>query len=163
MRPKWELIGHVGVDSGQLLVTDPCYLNGWKNADYQDVRRHEDTQTKRIYQYRVDFENYESVLDIGMTVNAALASGRLRDVPIEFPPSYDYNGVSHAAYPHGSGVIPFDLGHDGRAVAFSSGYGDGYYPVYAHRNHDGRVVEVRIVMDNEEMFNALVGRDGPKV
>lgn len=28
-----QLIGHVGVDSGQILLTDPCYLDSWKDDD----------------------------------------------------------------------------------------------------------------------------------
>lgn len=29
-----ELIGYVGVDSGQLIVVDPCYLGEWTDGDY---------------------------------------------------------------------------------------------------------------------------------
>ena len=29
-----RLIGHVGVDSGQVIVTDPCYLSDWKANDF---------------------------------------------------------------------------------------------------------------------------------
>ena len=38
------------------------------------------------------------------------------------------------------------------AVAVSSGYGDGVYPVYAHYNHEGRIerLEVVFVPDDEE-------------
>jgi hypothetical protein len=33
-----KLIGHVGVDSGQLLIADPCYLSSEKNLqDYDSV------------------------------------------------------------------------------------------------------------------------------
>ena len=28
------LLGHVNVDSGQLMVTDPCYLTNFKNNDF---------------------------------------------------------------------------------------------------------------------------------
>jgi hypothetical protein len=29
-----RLIGHVGVDSGQVMITDPCYLSDWKNDEF---------------------------------------------------------------------------------------------------------------------------------
>ena len=29
-------IGEVGVDSGQLIVMDPCYLQGWNHGDFTD-------------------------------------------------------------------------------------------------------------------------------
>jgi hypothetical protein len=28
------LLGYCAVDSGQLIVVDPCYLNNWKGGDY---------------------------------------------------------------------------------------------------------------------------------
>ena len=35
-------------------------------------------------------------------------------------------------------------------VTFVSGYGDGIYPVYGRKNEEGRLVEVRILMDFAE-------------
>jgi hypothetical protein len=34
---KKELIGYCGVDSGQLLIVDPCYLHDWKHGEYDDL------------------------------------------------------------------------------------------------------------------------------
>lgn len=31
-----RLIGHVGVDSGQVMITDPCYLDSWKANDFTE-------------------------------------------------------------------------------------------------------------------------------
>jgi len=47
---------------------------------------------------------------------------------------YGYLGACEATIKRGFG----ELG-TGSAVAFSTGYGDGLYPVYAHINEDGRV------------------------
>ena len=33
------LLGHVNVDSGQLMVTDPCYLTNFKNNDFKPTRK----------------------------------------------------------------------------------------------------------------------------
>lgn len=30
----WKLVGHCPVDSGQLMVSDPCYLDAWKDNDF---------------------------------------------------------------------------------------------------------------------------------
>jgi len=39
MRKKnWVKIGTFGVDSGQVLITDPCYLDDWKAEDYDGVQ-----------------------------------------------------------------------------------------------------------------------------
>lgn len=99
-----ELIGHVGVDSGQLMVIDPCYVDSeWVHGDFTDT------------------------------------SGSYRKAS-------DLTKLSSRSH----GILPFKLGHPGMAAVFASGYGDGLYPVYAHKNAEGRVVRVEIVMDDEE-------------
>jgi hypothetical protein len=37
----------------------------------------------------------------------------------------------------------------GSAIVFSTGYGDGYYPVYVKYNEDGRVVKVVIDFEGD--------------
>jgi hypothetical protein len=103
-------IGVVGVDSGQLLVCDPCYLNQYKDTEY-------DAPIKKG-----DF-SYASVCKVTLT-----------------PPDH-------------AGQINHKLGHAGRAVAFSSGFGDGVYPVYAYyknygtkRQPDMQIRKVEILM-----------------
>ena len=73
-----KMIGKCGVDSGQIMITDPCYV-----IDGEFTEKH-----------------YQQVCEI------TLADG-------------------HA------GSLPYDLGHEGKAVVSSSGIGDGLYPVYA--------------------------------
>jgi hypothetical protein len=29
-------IGHIAVDSGQVLIVDPCYLSEWKDGEYKE-------------------------------------------------------------------------------------------------------------------------------
>jgi hypothetical protein len=33
---KKELLGNFAVDSGQVMIGDPCYLDGFNNDDYQE-------------------------------------------------------------------------------------------------------------------------------
>jgi len=37
MKTQWKKIGVVGVDSGTLMITDPCYAiqDGWNDKDYE--------------------------------------------------------------------------------------------------------------------------------
>jgi len=56
---------------------------------------------------------------------------------------YGYLGACNATLGKGFG----QLGN--QAVAFSTGYGDGLYPVYAHINEDGRVGMVVIDFTGE--------------
>jgi hypothetical protein len=88
-----ELAGYVGVDSGQVIVGDPCYLNEWDTN--QD-------------------EPFSTLDQKGL---------------------YSYMGACEATLSDdGFGSL-----NNGLAVALSSGYGDGNYPVYVKRNDDGRI------------------------
>lgn len=101
---KKELIGYVGVDSGQLLVCDPCYIGSeWEDENFDDR------------------ENPKANFSYNSCCQATLSKER-------------------------AGQLLFKRGHEGVGVAFSSGYGDGYYPVFAEKNKDGRIVKVTIEM-----------------
>lgn len=53
--------------------------------------------------------------------------------------AYGYLGSAHATLTKGYG----ELGNN-KAVVFNTGYGDGYYPVYAEINDEGRVAKIVI-------------------
>lgn len=144
----WKYLGSCGVDSGQLLITDPCYLDEWEANEFEDNRIHVDTQTGKEYKYRVDFENYESVLFDNKTVNALIFEGRLVDKKGVVDNSYSYNGACQTSIDGEGG----EIGISNEGVVFRTGFGDGVYPVYA-RMVEGRVAEVRIdfLVDNTEM------------
>lgn len=57
---------------------------------------------------------------------------------------YGYLGSCHATLTNNYGV----LGNNG-AVAFTTGYGDGVYPVFAEFNDEGRIVKVVIQFEEE--------------
>ena len=117
------LIGEIFVDSGQAMVGDPCYLDDWKTWDSNSD---------------ISFEEHKN------------RSGE-----------YGYLGAANATLSKegygtlGTGVIESNglTGTKaGSAVVFSTGYGDGLYPVYADINEDGRVARIVIefIPDNEE-------------
>lgn len=92
-----ELVGSFAVDSGQAIVGDPCYLDGWKTNEGEEW-------------------NLE---------------GKAGD--------YSYHGASAMTIEATAGVLG-----SGSAVVFSTGYGDGLYPVYVKYNEDGRVAQIVI-------------------
>lgn len=100
-----EYAGSFAVDSGQAMVGDPCYLDGWEPWANGTPFEHE--KHKGEYSY------------LG-------ACGR---------------------------TIADNFGQLGSAdaVVFSTGYGDGLYPVYVQLNEDGRVAKV--VIDFEGDFD----------
>jgi hypothetical protein len=132
---KKVCIGHVGVDSGQLLMCDPCYIDSeWSKEDFTDIRVYEHKDTKEKLQYMVDFPHYEAEISkYGKNMNELLKTGEWLDVPAtdsEFP--FSYNACCKATLSdNGHGQLNYKLGHPGVGVAFSTAFGDGVYPVYA--------------------------------
>lgn len=97
-----KLVGHVGVDSGQVMICDPCYIDSsWKKKDWKDT---EDFKKKCV-------ENTNK---------------------------FNYLGACQA-------TLSKELaGQFELAVASSSGWGDGEYPVYA-TYQGGRVKKLEVV------------------
>lgn len=101
-----RIIGHVWVDSGQMMLGDPCYLSDWQ----------------------------------GQTV------------AFDRPGEYSYAGACTATTSNElAGIIGTDQrgSAEGMAAVFSTGYGDGTYPVEV-TYRDGRVMSVTIVFDQED-------------
>jgi hypothetical protein len=96
------LAGTFGVDSGQAMVGDPCYLDQWKTNVGEDW-------------------NLE---------------GKVGD--------YSYQGASATTIESNYGELGIST-----AVVFSTGYGDGLYPVYVKLNNDGRVSKVVIDFEGD--------------
>ena len=46
--------------------------------------------------------------------------------------------------------IPYDMGHEGKAIVVGSGYGDGVYPVTVTRNDDGRIASVLVTFIDDK-------------
>lgn len=133
---KKVLIGHVAVDSGQLMICDPCYIDGqWKHEEFTDVRVYKHNTTGQTLQYMKDFPHYEEVIPaFGMNMNTLLKSGEWTQVEEAHQPEhgFSYNAACKAGLSKkGHGELHFDMGHSGAGVAFATTYGDGTYPVYA--------------------------------
>ncbi len=108
-----RLIGLVGVDSGQLLLTDPCYLSDFVSDGYTG------------------------------TPTEANSNGL-------FP--YSYSGACAATLgTRMAGGLAFRLGHEGAGVAFSTGWGDGLYPVYVTYSDEGRIASVEVRFMDEHL------------
>jgi len=100
-----ELVGHVSVDSGQVMIIDPCYV---LDGEYDEA------------------------------------------------PENDPKDHKQCTYGHPCAVTLSDRRHGefmakgfATAIASSSGYGDGNYPVYAVKNEDGRVDHLTIYFDED--------------
>jgi len=149
-----ELIGHVGVDSGQLLLCDPCYIDSqWEKEEFQDIRVYEHKTTKDKLTFGKDFANYKEVIDrYGKTMNELNATGDWEEAPRPNPEhEFSYNACAQATLSDkGHGELRFKMGHLGAGVAFSTAFGDGMYPVVAHYLDDGTLKSVEVIFQDDE-------------
>ncbi len=153
-----EHIGVVGVDSGQLMICDPYYIDSeWVREDFVDIRRYKDTGGN-VYEYQKDFPNYEHIMPSGKTPNQLIQDGEWEQIPVPEKEvaigRFSYAGVSETTlFDKQAGQLFYKLGHAGAGVVFSSGLGDGTYNVYATyadlEGWDRRIVSVRIELINE--------------
>lgn len=148
------LIGHVGVDSGQLLLCDPCYIDSeWKQEDFTDIRVYQHKTTGDKLQYMIDFPNYEAVIPkYGQTMNQLNATGewqRIEDLTTEH--NFSYNACSKATLSKKrAGQLKYEMGHEGVGVAFSTAFGDGFYPVFQNFDDQGELISVEVVFQFPE-------------
>lgn len=145
-------LGVVGVDSGQLLICDPCYIDSsWEKEEFTDIRRYRHTGTGDVFQYMKDFQRFDEPVSkmYPFSMNEMIENGtvyELPKVPAQKPFSYNACCKKTLADDLVDGQLNFPAGHPGVGVAFSSGYGDGLYDVFGHINKDGRIVKVEIIM-----------------
>jgi hypothetical protein len=118
-------IGDVAVDSGQLMITDPCYIDRF-NSQKND--------------------NFDDSLPEGVDLNSHHNEEPLKNYP------YTYGGACAASCNRDSAAVMTapNMNFPGIGACFATGYGDGMYPVYVEYNHEGRVERVTIeFMENE--------------
>ena len=145
---KKKQIGIVGVDSGQILICDPCYVDSqWVEEDFTDIRRYRHQATGDILQYGVDFKDYEQIFYAGKNMNQMVHDKEVKALPaVPAVHKFSYNACCKLTSGEKSGGQMFYLaGHAGVGVAASSGYGDGSYPVIAHYNDEGRIMKLEII------------------
>lgn len=152
-----QLIGHVGVDSGQLLLCDPCYIDSqWVKEDFEDFRAYQHKDTNNKLTYRIDFRNYEESIEAygGKNMNELIKTGeweKLPDAKKAINP-FSYNACAKATLSEdGHGELNFNLGHAGAGVAFSTAFGDGMYPVIANYMDDGSLRSVEVIFQDEDV------------
>lgn len=151
-KPKEVYMGSVGVDSGQLVICDPCYIDsGWEEENFEDIRIYKNVDTGDTLQYRVDFNNYEEPIEKygNQTMNQLNSTGKWE--PVENNSSvhpFSYNACAQATLSKkGFGELGFNT-----AVALSTTIGDGLYPVFGKFNEDG-ILDSVIIKITAKHFN----------
>lgn len=152
-----ELIGYVGVDSGQVMIVDPCYLSRWKDNEFnyrtgirnkktgREICCWEEVKGLGIINWATPLPEFD-----GKDMNTLVEDTENWEKFDEYPDAGDfsYSGVSGiTADDEGVGEIAIG---GSSCVASQSGFGDGSYPVYAQRTEDGRIASLTIVFINPD-------------
>ena len=160
-------LGKVGVDSGQLMITDPCYVSSFKDEEYRDVRLYKHKDNGKILQYEKDFDHYNEIIPkYDKSMNELLENGIFIELPHPEANSqeYSYQGACMVTKTEENGGELINENGASCGVVFSSGYGDGVYPVYAIKNEDNRITTVIVEMNEDEkhkeLFNELLLKGG---
>lgn len=156
-----KLIGHVGVDSGQLILIDPCYVDSqWRSTgkinavkfwgigmDAVAEKLRKTFGMHVIVEKRVCLILLKPGWDPKTMVEHVEIVAKTMDEPVVCAP-VEENTYSNVCGLTGSeqraGALPYVMGHEGLLVAFSTGYGDGLYPVFATYNEEGRIARVTV-------------------
>lgn len=166
-----ERLGVVGVDSGKLMVMDPCYMG--IAAEMTDNALHcyfwgRNREEVAEFLANSGFKVEDGCESASVVHNISPADKIRIDEIIHVHPEWfvitnftedDFSNRSFNATcskNHG-GCIPFPLGHDGLAVCFDSGIGDGIYEVWAHYATLGtfgeRIAKVEILLIDDSFYN----------
>lgn len=150
-KAKEVYMGTVGVDSGQIVICDPCYIDSqWEREEFEDIRIYKNLDTGDTLQYRVDFDHYETPIEKydGQTMNQLIMTGRWERVEkMTYNNPFSYNGCSQTTIHRGFGELGLGTG-----VVLSTTIGDGTYPVYGKFNDDG-ILDSVIIKITARHFN----------
>jgi len=143
------LIGHVGVDSGQIMIVDPCCLNKWEDNEFQYKTGLRNKQTGKLICCLDEIEgigkiNWGTPLQEydGKCMNDLADDAETWEKYESYPDAgkFNYSGVCGLTCKNNFGEIA-----DGIAVASRTFSGDGCYPVYAITEGEGGRVKQIIV------------------
>ncbi|MBD8523986.1 hypothetical protein [Lysinibacillus fusiformis] len=148
---KKVLLGHVGVDSGQLIIMDPCYINSqWKGYNDNIIgvklwgEAHHEIYNFLLLKYpKLHFTYQNHIIKAAVKdenlANEILSYAYMQSLSLGKKIVFDketdstYEKICNVTNDNKKqgGPIAYSKGHEGFAVAFRSGVGDGLYPVFA--------------------------------
>jgi hypothetical protein len=171
----WRRIGVVGVDSGQLLIADPCYIGSqWKDDGKNGTLDLGDTFVQLSDGKKFGcamhcapreaitmFGTYDEPLPSGKTPNQHIADGDWERVKnTEIDRSFSYRGCCSVTLSDSrDGQLNFAKGHAGAGVVASTAYGDGTYPVYGYfASSKDTTPSAMMVVTDDEIEQQLIGK-----
>jgi len=180
-----QKVGVVGVNSGQVMICDPCYIDSeWQDTGgrpYIETPMYRDKKTGKTYAYEgfgidrkavdVLYMSWEQPLpDYGGKTPNQCRDEKLWEhagnwVSPKAPPKgqFSYGGVSRVTLNEpGHGQLIYKVGHPGVGVASRTQAGDGCYPVFAEMDGNGSVARLIIDFRLSDYENDMSAEDYPK-
>ena len=120
-----EELGEIFVDSASIMISDPLYVQTeWdREEEYVDLRLYRNIETGKVYQYGIDFKNYqnEKITELDETPSALIGQGKIVPVEIQRELNYSYPGAAYASRkPKGYGSLKFKSGNEGAGICARS-------------------------------------------
>jgi len=155
-------VGDFEVVSGEINVGDPCYggdrrltaMNGrWQGfVEYSDEGSW-GTRVAVLLARHADYNNFLSNLeeDGGLGVDSGQMSVVDNDIAADCGEGL-YDDICKATLAKESAglVSALDDEHSIHGVASSTGFGDGFYPLFVAKNDDGEAIAVKVVFIDDE-------------
>ena len=128
-------IGVVGVDSGQIVICDPCYIDSeWEKEDFNMPRRYKHIKSGRTLEEHRDFHGFDKpIIPYDKNMNEMIFDKEVQELPYGKPLyEFSYNACCTKTLSNeNDGQLNYRMGHSGVAVVSNTGRGDGLYPVIA--------------------------------
>jgi len=176
-------LGTVEVDSGQLMICDPCYIESeFKNPDSggkadhgHAIYKHKDDGKLWQFCYNEQPGNnavnafpgsyMDMIPEYGKCPNDLIQQKIFEKTDIDPVPHIPASEFSYRSIckttgcENQGGQLNYTLGHEGVAVAFRSGLGDGTYDVYAEiveaGNWGERIKKVWVELITDEQLRDM--------
>jgi len=151
------LVGYVGVDSGQVMIVDPCYLREWKDNEFNPRNGIRNKKTGE------EITCWDEVKGVGK-INWGTPLPKYDDKCMNdlakdekhWEKFNEYPNAGKFSYEGVCGVTCDEEGHGEIAIGGSSAVasqtymGDGSFPVYAVKDKNGNVKRLIIDFCGEE-------------
>lgn len=166
-----ECLGVVGVDSGKLMVMDPCYMDIATEMTDNDLHcyfwgrnRSEVAEFLTNSGFKVEdgCENANVIHNISpddkIRISEIINAHHEWFVITNFTEDdFSNRSFNVTCGKNQGGCIPFPLGHNGLAICFASGLGDGTYEVWAHyaifEKFGERIAKVEVILIDDSFYD----------
>ena len=157
-------LGIAGVDSGQIMICDPCYINSEWNGEteFEDIRPYINVKTKEVLSYPKDFPNFGAVIKkYKKDMNTLIEEGVfVKHETDDVDNSFSYNGCCKQTLEteENGGQLVYKMGHAGAGVVSSTRHGDGSYNVFAVKDEEGNTKQLIVDFGYEEDKDCIVSQ-----